>query len=311
MSCSGVTVLGSANADLVLTVETLPRAGETVLAGNRSAGPGGKGLNQAVAAARAGARTRFVGALGADLEGAELLQVLAEDGIEALVRTTEARTGLAVVMVEAAGENAIVVAPGANAELVELTPRELAAVTGVQVLLMQLEVPLPTVAAAARAAKDAGVIVVLNAAPAAALDPTLLACIDVLVVNEGEARVLAADAPRPSGGESGDDGDIIDRLTDALLERVPAVVVTLGPRGALYRDRTGARHRQPGLPVVVADTTGAGDTFAGYLAAALADGDPVPIALDRANTAAALCVQRRGAVPAVPHRGEVDAFGAV
>jgi ribokinase len=292
-----VTVLGSANLDLLLRTQALPTAGQTVLSAPRVEGPGGKGLNQAVAAARAGVRTRFIAAVGADSAGAELLRVLAADDIEPLVRTTSwTRTGLAVVMVDAAGENAIVVEPGANAELVGLTPPELAALTAAEVLLMQLEVPMRTVAEAARAAKDAGTTVVLNAAPPLALDASLLECIDVLVINAGEARSLA-----------GHEGDT-DRQVDRLLERVPAVVVTLGPDGALYRDRAGARQHEPGRSVVVADTTAAGDTFAGYLAAGMAEGMPVAIALRRANAAAALCVQRRGAVPSVPHRNEVEVF---
>ena len=266
-------MLGSANLDVALRVPEMPRAGETVLAAPRLSGPGGKGLNQAVAAARAGASTRFVGAVGADPEGTELLGVLATEGIEAQVRTMSGRTGLAVVMVDASGENVIVVDPGANSELVGVGPSELAAITAANVLLMQLEVPLPTVAEAAGVARTAGTTVVLNAAPQAPLDERLCGSIDLLLVNEGEARALAADASagRPAGGARGT-ADAVDRDLDELLERVPAVLVTLGPRGALYRDRAGARHYEPGRPVTIVDTTAAGDTFAGYLAAAHAAG---------------------------------------
>lgn len=308
---SGVTVLGSANLDVALRISELPRAGETVLAASRLTGPGGKGLNQAVAAARAGASTRFVGAVGADPEGTELLGVLATESIEALVRTTSGRTGLAVVMVDASGENVIVVDPGANSELVGVGPSELAAITAANVLLMQLEIPLPTVAEAAGVARAAGTTVVLNAAPQAPLDERLCGSIDLLLVNEGEARALAADtsADRPGDGPGGTAG-ALDRDLDRLLERVPAVLVTLGPRGALYRDRAGARHYEPGRPVTIVDTTAAGDTFAGYLAAAFAEGRSVPAALARANAAAALAVGRRGAVAAVPHRADVDALVA-
>jgi len=308
-SGSGVTVLGSANFDIAIRVPELPRAGETVLGATRLSGPGGKGLNQAVAAARAGASTRFVGAVGTDPEGAELLRVLAADGIEALVRTTHGRTGLAVVIVDASGENAIVVAPGANAELVGLRAPELAAVTAAQVLLMQLEIPLRTVTEAAQAARKSGTLVVLNAAPQVALDPSLTDCVDLLLVNEGEARALAADT---SSGRSGDcrggTAETVDRDLDRLLERVPAVLVTLGQRGALYRDRSGARHHEPGRPVTVVDTTAAGDSFAGYLAAAIAGGLPIRVAMARANVAAALSVGRRGAVSSVPRRRDVDAL---
>ncbi len=209
-----------------------------------------------------------------------------------------------MVLLDAAGENAIVVAPGANAELVDLTAEELAAVTDARVLLMQLEVPLPTVAVAARAARSAGVTVVLNAAPAVAADALPLDAVDVLVVNQGEARELAAGNTTEAGPHAGGQ---VDEQVDRLLVRVPAVVVTLGADGAVYRDRTGARHHAPGRSVVVVDTTGAGDTFAGYLAASLADDVDVATALARANAAAALSVQRSGAVPAIPLRHEVDA----
>jgi ribokinase len=308
---SGVTVLGSANFDVALRISEMPKAGETVLAAPRLSGPGGKGLNQAVAAARAGASTRFIGAVGADPEGAELLAVLATEGIEALVRTTSGRTGLAVVMVDASGENVIVVDPGANAELVGVWPSELAAITAADVLLMQLEIPLPTVADAAGVARAAGTTVVLNAAPQAPLDERLCGSIDLLLVNEGEARALAADAlaGRPANDPRGP-ADAVDRDLDRLLERVPAVLVTLGPRGALYRNRAGARHYEPGRPVTVVDTTAAGDSFAGYLAAALAEGNPVPAAVARANAAAAVAVGRQGAVAAVPRRADVDALVA-
>ena len=171
---------------------------------------------------------------------------------------------------------------------------------------------MPTVTEAAGLARAAGTTVVLNAAPQSPLDDRLCDSIDLLLINEGEARALAADtswagSPRDDRGGA---ADTVDRDLDRLLDRVPAVLVTLGPRGALYRDRAGARHHEPGRSVNVVDTTAAGDSFAGYLAAALADGLLVPVALARANAAAALSVGRRGAVPAVPHRRDVDALVA-
>ena len=305
-------MLGSANVDIALRVPELPKAGETVLGATRLSGPGGKGLNQAVAAARAGARTRFVGAVGTDPEGAELLRVLAADGIEALVRTTNGRTGLAVVIVDAAGENAIVVDPGANAELVGLGESERAAVTAAQVLLMQLEIPLPTVTEAARTGSRGG-----HDGRPQRRSPGATGRSPVR-----QHRPAARQRGRGSGARGrhivgwgrrdgrGGAADTVDRDLDRLLDRVPAVLVTLGPRGALYRDRAGARHHEPGRSVNVVDTTAAGDSFAGYLAAALAEGLPVPVAMARANAAAALSVGRRGAVPAVPHRRDVDALAA-
>jgi ribokinase len=305
MSTPGVTVVGSANADLVLPVRRLPLPGETVLAGGRRISPGGKGLNQAVAVARAGCRTQFVAALGDDTEGAALREALAGEDITVAVRTSDAPTGLAVVMVDDTGENSIVVVPGANAELRDLTSEELAIITDSTVLLLQLEIPLPTVAAAARLAKEVGRTVVLNAAPAAVLDDALLSCVDVLVVNEGEARALVA--PAGASIATGDDRGLDDVL-DALLTKVPAVVVTLGAAGAVLGGRGGSRHSEPGRQVTVVDTTGAGDTFTGYLAAALAEGAAMPVAMRLATAAAALCVQRPGAVPAVPRRDEVEAL---
>jgi ribokinase len=300
-----LTVVGSANADLVLPVRRLARAGETVLATGRRLSPGGKGLNQAVAAARSGCRTRFVAAVGADAEGSMLRRTLADEDIDVALRTCQAATGLAVVMVDDTGENSIVVVPGANAELRDLTADEFSAVTDSAVLLMQLEIPLPTVVAAARRAKEAQTLVVLNAAPAIPLDAELLGFVDVLVVNEGEARVLVG-----SGSDSlADGGDQnLDPIIDGLLRQVPAVVITLGERGAVMRSRDGAQHTEPGRDVTVVDTTGAGDTFTGYLSAALADDDTMPAAMRRATAAAALCVQRQGAVPAVPRRDEVEAL---
>jgi ribokinase len=170
---------------------------------------------------------------------------------------------------------------------------------------------MQTVTEAAQVAHAAGTTVVLNAAPQAPLDVGLCDSIDLLLVNEGEARALAGDSPsgRPGDGRGGT-ADAVDRDVDRLLERVPAVLVTLGPRGALYGDRAGVRHREPGRQVTVVDTTAAGDTFAGYLAAALAEGIPVPAALARANAAAALAVGRRGAVDAVPRRADIDARAA-
>jgi ribokinase len=300
-----LTVVGSANADLVLPVRRLARPGETVLATGRRFSPGGKGLNQAVAAARSGCRTLFVAAVGADAEGSMLRRTLADEDIDVAVRTCEADTGLAVVMVDDAGENSIVVVPGANAELHDLTADEFTAVADSAVLLMQLEIPLATVAAAARRAKEAETLVVLNAAPATALDAELLGFVDVLVVNEGEGRALVGS--NAGSLAEGADQDL-DPVIDELLRQVPAVVITLGERGAVLRSRDGSQHTEAGRQVTVVDTTGAGDTFTGYLAAALATGDTMPTAMRRATAAAALCVQRQGAVPAVPRRDEVEAL---
>ncbi|MFI5694018.1 ribokinase [Kribbella sp. NPDC051586] len=288
-----VVVVGSANVDLVLPVQRIPRPGETVLAGVMSRGPGGKGANQAVAAARAGARTAMVVALGADDGGALLREVLDEAGVDLSLATTgDAPTGTAIITVEDSGENSIVVAPGANGELT-LSEAALAAIGQAKIVLSQLEIPLPTVQAAAAASA----YFILNAAPAAELPDELLAEVDLLVVNETEAEAI--------GGP--------DR--SALLKKVPAAIVTLGGDGAVVLTRDSDEIVVPGVPVDVIDTTAAGDTFCGVLAAGLAaasandsiTGSDLTNAVRRANVAASLSVQGAGAISSVPHGDAIDA----
>jgi ribokinase len=282
---SGVVVVGSANVDLILPVQRIPRPGETVLAGSLTRGPGGKGANQAVAAARAGATTAFVASLGDDESGGLLRDALSEAGVDlALVSSTTTPTGTAIITVDADGENAITVAPSANAEL-ELSAASIAAIQQAEVVLAQLEIPFDTVRAAARASR----YFVLNAAPAAELDDDLLAEVDLLVVNEHEAAIVGGSDPA------------------ALLQRVPAAVVTLGGDGALVLARGAAQVRVPGVQVEVVDTTAAGDTFCGVLAAALASGQGMTDAVRRANAAASLSVQTAGAIPSVPHADAIAA----
>jgi ribokinase len=276
-----VVVVGSGNLDLVSQVERLPLPGETVLSAGFATHAGGKGNNQATAAARAGASTTFVGAFGGDEPGARLRGSLTADGVALLVRTSDEPTGTASIAVSAAGENSIVVNAGANAMLVDLSPTELAVIADADIVLLQLEVPLSTVVDAARAARGT---VVLNAAPARVLPRVLLDAVDLLVVNEHEATLLGS-----------------------LLDVVPAVVVTLGARGAEVRTRSGSTH-VPGVAVDVVDTTGAGDTFCGALVAGLDEGMPLAVATRFATVAAALSVRRPGAVPAIPTREEIDDF---
>ncbi|MER7245633.1 ribokinase [Kribbella sp. NPDC000426] len=288
-----VVVVGSANVDLVLPVQRIPRPGETVLAGVMSRGPGGKGANQAVASARAGAPTAMVVALGADDGGALLREALGGSGVDlSLATTSDAPTGTAIITVEDSGENSIVVAPGANGELT-LSADALAAIGQAKIVLSQLEIPLPVVQQAAAAAA----YFILNAAPAADLSDELLAEVDLLVVNETEAEAI--------GGP--------DR--SALLKRVPAAIVTLGGEGAVVLTRDADEIAVPGVPVDVVDTTAAGDTFCGVLAAALAaasandsiTGSDLTNAVRRANVAASLSVQAAGAISSVPHGDAIDA----
>ena len=284
-----VVVLGSANVDLVLGVTELPRPGETALAQRSARACGGKGANQAIAAARAGARTSFLGAVGDDADGAVLRAGLCEAGVDlSALRTVDAPTGVAVVLVDARGENSIVVVPGANADTSSLGAAELALVRSARVLLGQLETPPARFAQAARAARAHGVRVLLNAAPGdRALTDELWPLLDVLIVNEHEAAALARRAA--------------DAAADELLARVPCLVVTLGPRGALIATRDRGRVRVPAPePARVVDTTGAGDAFCGVLAASLAEGEELAGAVARANAAGSLAVEHAGAAPTMP-----------
>lgn len=280
-----MVVVGSANVDLAVDVARPPKAGETVLGGRLRRSPGGKGANQAVAAAVAGgADTSFLGALGED-EAADLVLVsLGGAGVRTdLVERADAPTGTAFVTVSPDGENAIVVAPGAN-DHVRIGAAQAERIAQADVVLAQLEIPLDVVAAAAAARR--GARMVLNAAPSRELPGSLWEVVDLLVVNEHEAADLAGEPEK-------------------LLKRVPALVVTLGGEGCVVLQRDREPVRIPGIPVGVVDTTGAGDTFCGVLAAALAQGDDLPVAAGRASAAGALAVTRPGAQAAVPTEAEV------
>jgi ribokinase len=279
-----VVVVGSANLDLIASLDAIPAPGETVLAGDVEQRAGGKGLNQAVAAARADATTTFVAAVGDDDAAEVLLGAARDSGVDpALVRSESGASGTAWIMVGRDGENAIVVTSAANATLSSLTEAERDAVVDATVVVAQLETPLTAVTEAAVATTGT---FVLNAAPARDLPDDLLSQVDVLVVNEGEAAALNG--------------------VDALLQRVGAVVVTLGAKGALVADDHG-RREVAGVRADVVDTTGAGDTFTGYLAAALAAGSSLDDAVARAVVAGAIAVERPGAVPSIPTAEEVDA----
>jgi ribokinase len=276
-----VVVVGSANLDLVATVERLPGPGETVPGSTFAEYPGGKGLNQAVAAARAGASVAFVGAVGSDAAAATLLDVLRDDRIDtANVVTAKEPTGRALIFVAANGENSIVVVAGANATVAaEHVPNS-------RVVLSQLEVPVPAIERAFRTAREAGCTTVLNPAPAASIPDSLLALCDVVVPNEHEVELL--------GG--------VDHL---LALGAKAVVVTLGSRGAALHTGEADTAIAP-FVVTPVDTTGAGDTFCGALCARLAAGDDLHVALRVASAAGALCTTKAGAVPSIPTRAELD-----
>ncbi|NQX26547.1 ribokinase [Microbacteriaceae bacterium VKM Ac-2854] len=293
-----VVVLGSANLDLVYRVERIPKPGETLLATAAEQHPGGKGNNQVIAAARAGADATFIAAIGSDAAGDTLTATLAEAGVRMLVRRVTERTGTALITVDSAAENTIVVDSGANATLLDLSGQERDAIAGADALLLQLETPLPTVLDAARTARAAGTLTALNAAPIQPLPDELLAELDLLIVNEHEAAVLA----------DGDPADP-DALAATLLERVPALIITLGSAGALIATREGSE-RIAGLTVDAVDTTGAGDTFCGALVAVLT-GTALAALVEAsrfATAAAALSVQYPGAVPSIPHESAIRAL---
>lgn len=298
-----ILVAGSANLDFVVRAPHIPAPGETVLGQNFSTFPGGKGANQAVASARAGgAPTRMLLAVGRDPFAAPLLASLDQaQVVRHTIECADLPTGTAFICVADSGENAITVAPGANGAL---AAQHLPDLAGTHTLVMQLETPLDTVLAYAQAARAAGVRVMLNAAPAPskALPQALLDAIDVLVVNEGELTAMAGPGP------------VAEQL--ARL-RVPCVVVTLGASGCVAQLQSPRGPRETvearGFLVDATDTTAAGDTFCGVLAASL--GAPGPLqaqglapALRRACAAAALACTRPGAQSSIPEAAEVDAF---
>lgn len=285
-----VLVAGSANVDFVVRAPSIPAPGETVLGGDLAVVPGGKGANQAVAAARAGAAgTAMLAALGRDSSAAILEESLRTAGVALHLVRSDRATGAALITVSDDAENAITVAPGANGDL---APADLPDLAGVAWLAMQLETPLDSVAAYARAARAAGVGVMLNAAPARDVPRPLLDMIDVLVANEEELALIAGP------------GSVAERLAAAA---VPCAVVTLGARGCVAL-ADGAVLLQPAFAVAPVDTTAAGDTFCGALVAALAGGRPLADALRTAAAAGALATTRTGAQSSVPTRAEVDAL---
>ena len=295
-----VVVVGSANMDLVADCATLPRPGETVLGGKLTTVPGGKGANQAVAAARAGAaQVAFLGAVGADEHGRRIRELLRADGIgtSLLREASTAPTGTALITVDAAADNCIVVLPGANATYTAPSDADLMALKQAAVVLAQLEISPDAVTAAFARARAVGARTVLNAAPALPLPAALLEVTDLLLVNEIEAAAVA-------GLEDASEAEP-DALCARLLDLVPRVAITLGSRGVLYGERGGVRHRVPAPQAAAIDTTAAGDTFAGVLAAGLASQDAIETVLRRACAAASLTVETLGANSSIPHAARV------
>lgn len=297
---ASIIIVGSVNMDLVVRTPRFALPGETVMGHGFDTVPGGKGANQAVAARRLGGAVAMVACVGEDAFGLAMREGLAGEGID--VQHVDVRgghpSGVALITVDDLGENSIIVAPGANGRMtVEDVALAGAAIASAAVLVLQLEVPMPVVHAAATIAREHGRIVVLNAAPAQPCE-TLLALVDYLVVNETEVFALA--------------GPGVQRRDDAiaaLLRRgVQHVVVTLGANGAVLASAKGDATTVAAFAVPVVDTTAAGDAFVGGFAVALAEGASPTEALKRGNAAGALTVTRAGAQPSLPTRGELDAW---
>jgi ribokinase len=294
---ANVVVVGSVNVDMVFRVPRLPGPGETVTGGSFSRGPGGKGGNQAAAAARLGARTSFVGLVGDDQLGAEARQDLEAAGVNAsLLGTGTAPTGVAGIFVDDAGENMIAVASGANALLDGPAVRRALAGLDAEgaVLLANLEVPDEAVIAAAEAAEKRAWVFVLNPAPARQVPPEVLSRCSVLVPNEVEVAALG-----------------LGSVQELLEAGVGAAVVTLGARGAELHRPDRPVHHQPSFPGPVIDTTGAGDAFCGALCWALGEGADLGSAVRLAAAAGALACREVGARAGLPDRAELERLAGV
>ncbi len=295
-----VAILGSLNLDVVFSCKTLPAAGETILCSTVVSGPGGKGLNQAVAARRAGCDVRLIGAVGDDPNGDSLLSFLAKEGIntDSIVRLEGVSTGLAHIVVDQTGENSIVVASGANKAIKE----EASAIDHVvaPVFLTQLEVELGAVAAFLSQGRRKGARTILNAAPAIMEASAVFEQVDIVIVNENELAQFSS-AQCQNGEES-----LVTWAARKIISRADqTIVVTLGALGTQIVD-SNTSLRIPARAVKAIDTTGAGDCFCGVLAAGIAGGLPMVDAVRRANMAASLAVQRAGAAVAMPEETEID-----
>lgn len=295
-----IVVVGSFNVDLTSYMRRIPARGETVEGDRFVTGPGGKGSNQAVAAARLGAEVTFIGRVGQDVFAPIALDIWQAEGIntEYVVQDPTVSTGVAPIFVESSGENSIVVVLGANLKIApEDVDRAVDVIAGADVLITQLEITDEIVAHALRTARALGVRTILNPAPARALPNDVLALADYITPNETELATLSG-----AGG-----GDVLTMGRSLLVADSQTIVATLGANGAQFIQRE-ATAVIPTYRVEVVDTTGAGDAFNGGLAVALAEGKPLPEAIAFANATAALCVTKPGTAPSMPRRAEVEAL---
>ncbi|MGI0115782.1 ribokinase [Zooshikella sp. RANM57] len=296
-------VLGSVNADHMLQVPYFPKPGETLAGDHYQLTGGGKGANQAVAAARLKGHVVFVACVGDDAVGHQFCHDFQMDGIDTnrVTAIKDVPTGTALILVNSQGENCIALHPGANSELTpSLIMPWLTELETVHTLLMQLETPIETVTLAAKSAQKQGVNVILNPAPAQPLSDELLAAVDIITPNETEASLLT--------GVMVNDIDSAKMAADVLHKKgISKVLITMGKAGVLF-SHAGEQHYYPGFDVKAVDTTAAGDTFNGALAVALTEGLSMAEAIYLAQAAAAISVTRLGAQSAIPERAEVEQY---
>lgn len=295
-----ILVVGSSNTDMVIKTDKLPLPGETVLGGTFFMNPGGKGANQAVAAARLGGKVSFITKIGDDLFGNQTVGVLKKEGVDTrnIVKDTALPSGIALITVNSAGENNIVVAPGSNGNLVaEDIPSDLFSTGKYSILLLQLEIPVMTVEYAALTAAEHGLKVILNPAPAQKLHDYLLRHLWLITPDENEAGIL-------TGIKISNESSAEKAATELQRRGVRNVIITLGAKGAYVKadEFTGII---PGIKVEAVDSTAAGDVFNGAIAVAFAEGKGIKDAVVFANKAAAISVTRLGAQASAPYRKEV------
>lgn len=298
-----IVVVGSSNTDMIIKLDRIPRPGETVLGGAFSMAAGGKGANQAVAAARAGGAVSIIARVGDDLFGTQAVQgfIIDEIDVRYIVRDRTAPSGVALIFVGSNGENSIAVASGANAQLSPADVEAAGEVIGAAgILIMQLETPIDAVQTAAEIAAAHGVKVILNPAPAQPLADRLLRNVSTLTPNESETEML-------TGIKVQSEADMTAAARILRAKGVETVIITLGARGAFVAAE-GLNEMAPGFPVEAVDSTAAGDVFNGALAVALAEDRPLREAIRFANAAAALSVMKLGAQPSAPRRNEIEAL---